>query len=178
MTNTETEPLWEESDTAHSQFCVNRVCFPTSTVECTQVSHRGYTWQKQGVCRRKKQELRSEENWRTSEGSMMEGRNTILKTKQKTMVIIGNCKSLLWDWNSQATRNDTWCWRCLASKEQPQALRIPLLYANRVKNKLQGRNSCRMDKSTEHVTPPVIKKAKRKREAEKQKEAIPEPALE
>lgn len=63
-------------------------------------------------------------------------------------------------------------------KEQPQALRIPLLYANRVKNKLQGRNSCRMDKSTEHVTPPVIKKAKSEREAEKQKEAIPEPALE
>lgn len=34
---------------------------------------------------------------------------------------------------------------------------------NRVKNKLQGRNSCRMDKSTEQVTPPVIKKAKRER---------------
>lgn len=34
-----------------------------------------------------------------------------------------------------------------------------------------------MDRSTEHVTPPVINKAKREREAEKQKEAIPEPAL-
>lgn len=76
---------------------------PTSTVEHTQVSHRGYAWKKQGVCRRKRQELRSEENWRTSEGSVIEGRNTILKTKQKTMVIIGNCKSMLWDWNSQAT---------------------------------------------------------------------------
>lgn len=49
-------------------------------------------------------------------------------------------------------------------KEQPQALRIPLLYANRLKNKLQGRNSCRMDKSTEQVTPPVINKAKKERE--------------
>lgn len=73
--------LWEESDTAHSQPSVDRARFPTRTVEHTKCHtlklYNGESRVSVG------EKGKNSGQRRTSKGSVMEGRNTILETKTK-----------------------------------------------------------------------------------------------